>query len=90
MLARLDVGKASCQHETLAQAYSQVDVKVFYVEPGEANLPNQMFVSDLMFMPPEVAVLARLASTVRAGEERWCARRLAELGVPILKSVRGR
>ena len=55
MLARLDVEKASCQHETLAQAYSQVDVKVFYVEPGEASLPNQMFVSDLMFMPPEVA-----------------------------------
>ncbi|MGA9477716.1 MAG: hypothetical protein WBV21_08045 [Desulfobacterales bacterium] len=43
MLARLDVEKASCQHETLAQAYSQVDVKVFYVEPGEASLPNQMF-----------------------------------------------
>lgn len=90
MLARLDVEKARFQHETLAQAYIQAGVKVFYVEPGEASLPNQMFVSDLMFMTPEGAVLARPASTVRAGEERWCARRLAELGVPILKSVRGR
>jgi N-dimethylarginine dimethylaminohydrolase len=26
---------------------------------------------------------------VRAGEERWVARRLADMGVPILKSVRG-
>jgi len=46
-----------------------------------------MFVSDLMFMTPEGAVLARPASTVRAGEERWVARRLAELGVPILKGM---
>jgi N-dimethylarginine dimethylaminohydrolase len=90
MLARLDVEKARFQHETLAQAYIQAGVKVFYVEPGEARLPNQMFVSDLMFMTPEGAVLARPASTVRAGEERWVARQLAELGVPILKSVRGR
>lgn len=90
MLARLDVEKARCQHETLAQAFIQAGVEVFYVEPGAASLPNQMFVSDLMFMTPEGAVLARPASTVRAGEERWVARRLAELGVPILKSVRGR
>jgi N-dimethylarginine dimethylaminohydrolase len=90
MLARLDVEKARFQHETLAQAYIQAGIKVFYVEPGEARLPNQMFVSDLMFMTPEGAVLARPASTVRAGEERWVARQLAELGVPILKSVRGR
>jgi N-dimethylarginine dimethylaminohydrolase len=87
MLARLDVEKARCQHEALAQAYIQAGVKVFYVEPGEASLPNQMFVSDLMFMTPEGAVLARPASTVRAGEERWVARRLAELGVPILKGM---
>lgn len=89
MLARLDVEKARCQHETLAQAYIQAGIKVFYVEPGEASLPNQMFVSDLMFMTPEGAILARPASTVRAGEERWVARRLADIGVPILKSVRG-
>jgi len=90
MLDRLDVEKARRQHESLAQAYIQAGVKVFYVEPGEVSLPNQMFVSDLLFMTPEGAVLARPASTVRAGEERWVARRIAELGVPILKSVRGR
>jgi N-dimethylarginine dimethylaminohydrolase len=40
-------------------------------------------------MTPEGAILARPASTVRAGEERWVARRLAELGIPIIRSVRG-
>jgi N-dimethylarginine dimethylaminohydrolase len=43
----------------------------------------------LFFMTPEGAVLARPASTVRAGEERWVARRLADLGVPILRTLQG-
>src|SRR3546814_18732198 len=40
-------------------------------------------------MTPEGAILARPASTVRAGEERWVARRLADLGVPILRTLTG-
>jgi len=51
--------------------------------------PNLMFVADLLFMTPEGAILGRPASTVRAGEERFVARRLADLGIPILRSVRG-
>jgi len=43
-----------------------------------------------MFMTPEGAILGRPASTVRAGEERFVARQLAELSIPILRSVRGR
>ena len=40
-------------------------------------------------MTPEGAILGRPASTVRAGEERWIARRLADLGIPIARTVRG-
>lgn len=90
MLALLDAGRARKQHDALAQAYRDAGVVVHYVEPTETPLPNLMFVADLMFMTPEGAILGRPASTVRAGEERWVARRLAELGVPILRSVRGR
>jgi N-dimethylarginine dimethylaminohydrolase len=49
-----------------------------------------MFMADLFFMTPEGAILARPASAVRAGEERVAARRLAALGVPIVRSVGGR
>jgi N-dimethylarginine dimethylaminohydrolase len=42
-----------------------------------------------MFMTPEGAILGRPASTVRAGEEKLVAWRLAQLGIPILRSVRG-
>ena len=90
MLAPIDAGRAQRQHDGLAQAYRDAGVVVHYVEPIEAPPPNLMFVADLMVMTPEGAILGRPASTVRAGEERFVARRLAELGIPILRSVRGR
>jgi arginine deiminase len=89
MLASLDVMRAQAQHDALADAYRQAGVAVHYVKPVQIPPANLMFVADLMFMTPEGAILGRPASTVRAGEERLIARRLAELGVPILRAVRG-
>ncbi len=94
MLAPIDLGKAQAEHDAIAQAYRDHGVQVHLVAPDEVAPegpppPNQMFVADLMFMTPEGAVLARPASTVRAGEERRVARRLADLGIPILRSLRG-
>lgn len=90
MIERLDLDRAQAQHDALAGAYRAAGVAVHYVDPAERPQPNQMFIADLIFMTPEGAILARPASTVRAGEERWVARRLADLGIPILRSVRGR
>jgi arginine deiminase len=90
MFALLDVSRARQQHDALARAYRDAGVVVHYLEPAKTPSPNLMFVADLMFMTPEGAILGRPASTVRAGEERWVARRLADLGVPILRSVRGK
>ncbi len=83
----LDVGRK--QHAAMAQAYRDVGVTVHYVEPAQNPTPNQMFCADLFVMTPEGAILGRPASTVRAGEERWVARRLADLGVPIVRTLRG-
>ena len=73
----------------MAQAYRNADVQVYYLDPGEPVTPNSIFCADLFFMTPQGAILARPASTVRAGEERLVARRLAALDVPILMSVHG-
>jgi N-dimethylarginine dimethylaminohydrolase len=89
LLESLELDRARGQHLGLAQAYRDAGVRVHYVEPGETPPPNQMFVADLLFMTPEGAVLGRPASTVRAGEERHVARRLAALGIPILRCIRG-
>jgi len=89
MLAPVDAARATQQHDGLAQAYRDSGVAVHYVEPDTITSPNQMFVADLMLMTPEGAIVGRPASTVRAGEERFVARRLGALGIPILRSVRG-
>lgn len=89
MFAPLDLALAREQHDAMAQAYRTAGVAVHHVEPDEAPPPNQMFCADLVFMTREGAILARPASTVRAGEERRIARRLAELGVPILRTLTG-
>jgi arginine deiminase len=89
MLAPLDTNLARQQHDALCKAYCDAGVQVHYVEPSGTPPANLMFVADLMFMTPEGAIVARPASTIRAGEERLVARRLAELGIPILRTVRG-
>ena len=88
MLAPLDLSRAQTQHDAIAAAYRAAGVEVYAVDPEGAAPPNLMFVADLVFMTPEGAVLARPASQVRAGEERQVARRLAGLGVPILRTLR--
>jgi N-dimethylarginine dimethylaminohydrolase len=77
------------QHDAIAEAYRQAGITVTYIEPEKTPPPNTIFVADLMFMTPEGAILARPASTVRAGEERYVARCLADMGIPILFSIRG-
>jgi N-dimethylarginine dimethylaminohydrolase len=89
MLEILDWQLARQQHNVLAQAYMQRGVIVNYVNPDQIPPPNLIFCADLFFMTPEGAILARPASTVRAGEERWIARRITDLGIPIVRTLRG-
>jgi N-dimethylarginine dimethylaminohydrolase len=90
MRADLAPDTVRAQHDALAAAYRGHGVAVHYVERGNMDKPNAMFVRDLMLMTPEGAIVTRPASTVRAGEERLVAEALACLGVPILMSVHGR
>jgi N-dimethylarginine dimethylaminohydrolase len=92
MLEQVDPPRAREQHDAIADAYRRAGVRVHLVDPvGEEGgvPPNLMFVADLFFMTPEGAVLGRPAAEARAGEERHVARRLADLGIPVLLSVRG-
>ena len=89
MLGSLDPDRAKQQHDALTEAFRHAGVVVHYVDPEGLPSPNLLFVADLLFMTPEGAIIARPASTVRAGEERLIARRLAEIGIPILRTVRG-
>ena len=90
MLEIPNVEKMRMQHDCIAEAYRQAGVTVSYVEPNVTPPPNTVYVADLMFMTTDGVILARPASTVRAGEERFVARRLADMGIPIILSIRGK
>ncbi|MEM7116982.1 MAG: arginine deiminase family protein [Chloroflexota bacterium] len=89
MLEPIDPELVIDQHNGIADSYRNAGVTVHYVDPAETPSPNQMFCADLMFMTPAGVILARPASTIRAGEERWVARRLADLGIPIYRTLQG-
>lgn len=89
MLEPLDSGKAREEHAAMCEAYRTAGVEVHHVHPDGNPTPNQMFCADLFVMTPQGAILARPAGQIRAGEERVVARRLADIGVPILKTLTG-
>ena len=87
--ALLDQELASYQHDMLAECYRSLGVQVHYMRPGELAKPNLYFARDHFFMTPQGAIMSRMGSAARAGEERCSAAALAELGVPILMTVHG-
>jgi arginine deiminase len=89
LAAPLDLEKARAEHDRMVALYQENQVAVQAVCPGPLLLPNQLYCADLLAMTPQGAILARPASTVRAGEERWVAKTLAMLGIPILKTLTG-
>jgi N-dimethylarginine dimethylaminohydrolase len=89
MLDTVDLGRAREEHQAMVEAYRSAGVEVHAVEPDLPCAPNLMFCADLLVMTPHGAILARPASTVRAGEERQVARKLAALGIPILATLTG-
>jgi len=89
MLDSIDPKIALDQHNALVNAYCNEGVDIDFVDPKGTPSPNLIFCADLFFMTPEGAILARPASEIRAGEEIWVARRFADLGIPILKTLHG-
>ncbi|HBL12521.1 MAG TPA: hypothetical protein DD379_14175 [Cyanobacteria bacterium UBA11162] len=95
-LDEIDFWKLATQLKNLAQCYEQFGIKVHFArhvklspEPTTEYYYNLMFCRDLFFMTPEGAIVSRMGSKVRAGEEKHAARTLADLGVPVIRTISG-
>jgi N-dimethylarginine dimethylaminohydrolase len=88
-LEALDLARAQDEHDRMAAAYRAAGVTVLDVPDSAVPTPNRMFCADLFVMTPQGAILARPASTVRAGEEIAVAAALAAARVPILRTLTG-
>jgi N-dimethylarginine dimethylaminohydrolase len=89
MTGSADLGAMRAETDEIAQVYRRNGVEVHLVEPPATCPPNIVFQRDLFLMTPEGAVLGRMASAQRAGEERYAAQALAGTGFPILRTVTG-
>lgn len=85
----IDSAKFRKQHDALAEIYRENGVKVYYVDEQRKDRPNALFCRDLVFMTPEGAIVTRPAMEARRGEERFIAKTLGDIGVPIVKTVTG-
>ncbi|WP_444684778.1 dimethylarginine dimethylaminohydrolase family protein [Alkalicoccus luteus] len=86
----INAEKARAEHDAMADVYRDHGVEVHYVCHQRTDRPNAMFMRDLMLMTPEGAIVSRPAVPSRRGEEKAVARTLADLGVPIIKTINGR
>ena len=77
------------QHDMLVSTYRRFGVDVVELAPGAQATPNIYFCRDHFFMTPRGAIIARMASAARAGEEWIAARALINNGVPIVHGVHG-
>lgn len=89
MLASVDLARMRRQVEALVERYEALGVRAHLFRPASPPPPNFIFLRDLFFMTPEGAVVGRMAAEARSGEERFAARALAGLEVPILMTMRG-
>jgi N-dimethylarginine dimethylaminohydrolase len=85
----LDPIRAGDQHAGLVDFYRAQGVTVHLGGPVPLDKPNAYFCRDHFCMTPMGAVISRMASASRAGEERYAAADLAKLGVPIVHTVFG-
>ena len=88
-LEKIDPIKAREQHDNLTDVYRSNGIEVNYVGECPIDKPNMYFCRDLFAMTPYGAIIARPASRIRAGEERYIAKALTNIGVPILLTVYG-
>lgn len=83
----INVGTAKAQFDQLREVYVRHGVEVLELNPAGLLHSNLMFARDLFAMTPAGAILARPASSVRAGEEVPVNALLANNKIPTVSSV---
>jgi N-dimethylarginine dimethylaminohydrolase len=78
------------QISNYAKKLQSFGITVHSMTGGSSSPPNLMYVRDLFFNTPEGAIVARMASEVRAGEEFYATLELAKNALPIRLTISGK
>ena len=77
------------QHDGLVQALRDEGVEVVFLDSIEPDGIKSIYTRDSSFAVKGGAIVTRLARTIRRGEEAHVTKTLANLGMPILRTLNG-
>lgn len=87
--ARPDLLKAQQEHDALANLLRQGGAEVVYHDIPQPERADAIFVFDPALITDQGAVMLSMGKQLRRGEEAAMARRLEQLGIPILYTLHG-
>ncbi|MBC7539730.1 MAG: hypothetical protein H7281_12980 [Bacteriovorax sp.] len=89
-IKKINSKKIKLEFLKIKKAFEKEGVLVFQINPGffaDPPPPNLMYVRDLFWNGIEGAVISRMGSQVRIGEEKYAAATLSMLSIPIIGSI---
>ena len=84
-----DLPRMQAQHDALVKALRDEGVEVVCVDKAAAGRTKSCFPRDAVVAVDGGAIVCRLGARIRRGEELPAARTLANLGMPIVRTVHG-
>jgi len=77
------------QHDAFVAALQADGVEVHYMEGEAGNRLKQIYTRDPLIMVKGGAIVCRMGARIRRGEELAVTRTLANIGIPILRTISG-
>ena len=84
-----DLAVARREHDALAAILSSDGAEVLYHDEPQPDRADAIFVFDPALITDRGAIILRMGKLLRRGEEAAMARRLEDLGIPILDALHG-
>lgn len=84
-----DVPLMQAQHDGLVAALQAEGINVHFMEGEAGNRLKQVYTRDPFIMVKGGAIVCRMGARIRRGEELAVTRTLANLGIPILRTING-
>jgi N-dimethylarginine dimethylaminohydrolase len=83
------VSEMQAQHDAMVAALVARGVEVHHIDGPPANRLKQCYTRDPLVMVKGGAIICRMGTRIRRGEELAITRTLARLGIPILRTLSG-
>jgi len=84
-----DITRMQAQHDGMVKALKAAGVEVFHAEGVDNTRLKSCYTRDPLIMVKGGAIVCRMGARIRRGEELAVTRTLANIGVPILRTISG-